>query len=75
MSSIGFTSIEILKFAQIANGLLLPIIAGILIFMVSKTSVLGKYKNSKFQNILGAIVLIVTVFLGARMILRVFDVI
>lgn len=75
LSSIGFTSIEIIKFAQIANGLLLPIIAGILIFMVSKTSVLGKYKNSKFQNILGAIVLIVTVFLGARMILRVFDVI
>ena len=74
-SSIGFTSIEIIKFAQIANGLLLPIIAGILIFMVSKNSVLGKYKNSKFQNILGAIVLIVTVFLGARMILRVFDVV
>lgn len=74
-SSIDFTSIEIIKFAQIANGLLLPIIAGILIFMVSKTSVLGKYKNSNFQNILGAIVLIITVFLGARMILRVFDVV
>jgi len=74
-SSIGFTSIEIIKFAQIANGLLLPIIAGILIFIVSKTSVLGKFKNSKSQNILGVLVLIVTVFLGARMILRVFDVV
>ncbi|MGJ8667131.1 MAG: Nramp family divalent metal transporter [Patiriisocius sp.] len=74
-SSIGFSSIEIIKFAQIANGLLLPIIAGFLLWVVNKKNVLGNYVNSKLQNILGFIILITTILLGARTIFKVFNVI
>jgi len=74
-SSIGFKSIEIIKFAQVANGLLLPIIAGILIWIMNKSNILGRYKNSKLQNILGALILIVTIFLSAKTMLSVFNVI
>ena len=74
-SSIGFKSIEIIKFAQVANGLLLPIIAGFLLWVMNKSSILGNYKNSKLQNILGILILIVTIFLGAKGILSVFKVI
>ena len=74
-SSIGFKSIEIIKFAQVANGLLLPIIAGFLLWVMNKSSILGSYKNSKLQNILGILILIVTIFLGAKGILSVFKVI
>ncbi|GEQ86178.1 manganese transporter [Patiriisocius marinistellae] len=70
-SSIGFSAIEIIRFAQIANGLLLPIIAGFLLWVVNKKNVLGNYVNSKFQNILGSIILITTIILGARTILKV----
>ncbi|MGK0296350.1 MAG: manganese transport protein, partial [Ulvibacter sp.] len=35
-SSIGFKPIEIIKFAQVANGLLLPIIAGFLLWIANK---------------------------------------
>lgn len=52
-SSSGIKSIEIIKFAQVANGILLPVIAGFLIWIVNKRSVLGEYKNSLKQNILG----------------------
>ena len=71
-SSVGFKSIEIIQFAQVANGLLLPIIAGFLIWAVNRSSILGAYKNSKLQNILGIIILIITIFLGAKGILSVF---
>ena len=71
-SSIGFKPIEIIKFAQVANGLLLPIVAGFLLWIMNKSSILGTYKNSKLQNILGLIILIVTIFLGAKGILSVF---
>ena len=74
-SSIGFKSIEIIKFAQVANGLLLPVIAGILIWIMNKSNILGKYKNSRFQNILGYIILGITIFLGVKTILTVFNVI
>ncbi|WP_132704130.1 Nramp family divalent metal transporter [Winogradskyella wandonensis] len=74
-SSLGFKSIEIIKFAQVANGLLLPIIAGTLIWIMNKSSILGDYKNSKLQNVFGLLILAVTIFLGGKTILSVFNVI
>lgn len=74
-SSIGFKSIEIIKFAQVANGLLLPVIAGFLLWVMNKSSVLGTYKNSKLQNFLGLIILVITIFLGIKGILSVFNLI
>ncbi len=72
-SSLGIKPIEIIKFAQIANGMLLPVIAGILLWIMNKKSVLGKYVNSKTQNIFGIIILIATIFLGLKGILKVFN--
>lgn len=74
-SSIGFKSIEIIKFAQVANGLLLPVIAGFLLWVMNKRIVLGNYTNSKLQNIFGIIILIITIFLGVKGILSVFNLI
>ena len=74
-STIGFKSIEIIKFAQVANGLLLPIIAGFLLWVMNRASVLGSYKNSKLQNVMGIIILVTTVFLGVKGILSVFKLI
>ena len=73
-SSSGLKSIEIIKFAQIANGILLPVIAGLLIWIVNKKSVLGKYKNSKWQNLMGITILIITFFLGLKSIFKVFEI-
>lgn len=72
-SSIGFKSIEIIKFAQVANGLLLPLIAGFLLWVMNKSSILGKYKNSVIQNIFGFIILGIALFLGVKSILKVFE--
>lgn len=72
-SSIGFTAIEIIQFAQVANGMLLPVIAGFLLWIMNKSSVLGAYKNSKLQNFFGLIILVITIFLGIKGILSVFN--
>ncbi len=72
-SSLGFKPIEIIKFAQVANGILLPVVAGILLWVVNKKVVLGNYVNSKFQNILGFVILILTIFLGTRGLDKVFQ--
>ncbi|WP_299130931.1 Nramp family divalent metal transporter [uncultured Winogradskyella sp.] len=74
-ASIGFKSIEIIKFAQVANGLLLPIVAGFLLWIVNKHAVLGVYKNTKLQNSFGVLILLVTIFLGVKGILTVFKII
>jgi len=72
-SSIGFKSIEIIKFAQVANGLLLPLIAGLLIWIMNKSSILGVYKNSFLKNIISLAILAITVFLGLKSFLSVFN--
>jgi len=72
-SSTGFKPIEVIKFAQVANGILLPIIAGFLLWVMNRSSVLGKYRNTKFQNILGLIIVIITLVLGIKSIAKVFN--
>ncbi len=73
-SSTGFKPIEVIKFAQVANGILLPIIAGFLLWVMNRSSVLGKYRNTKFQNILGLIIVIITLVLGIKSIAKVFNI-
>jgi len=69
--SFDIKPIEIIKFAQIANGILLPIIAIFLLWIVNKHSVMGKYRNSKFQNSVGILIILLSIVLGAKSILKV----
>ena len=73
--SFGIRPIVIIQFAQVANGLLLPIIAIILIWIVNKSSVLGGFKNSIWQNVPAIIIIILVIVLGAKSIFSVFGLI
>ncbi|WP_035334226.1 Nramp family divalent metal transporter [Dokdonia sp. PRO95] len=71
-SSIGYSPVEIIQFAQVANGVLLPIIAGYLIWIVNKSEVLGKYVNTSLENGISIVIWLIVFVLGARTILKVF---
>ncbi len=66
----GARPVEIILLAQFANGLLLPIVAGFLLFAANRRALLGKYVNGALANIAGGIVLLITGGLGLRAILR-----
>jgi len=72
-ASLGVKPISIITFAQVANGLLLPIIVLILLWMMNKSLLLGHYKNKMWQNILGVIILGITLFLSGKTMLSVFN--
>lgn len=65
IASLGLKPIEVILFAQVANGLLLPVMALFLVWVCNHRD-LGDYRNSLRQNILGAIVCAVAIGLGAR---------
>ncbi|AXT53616.1 divalent metal cation transporter [Aquimarina sp. BL5] len=65
-SSLGIKSIVIIRFAQVANGLLLPIIAIFLLWVMNQKNILGNFTNSIKQNILGFLIVFITCFLGFR---------
>jgi manganese transport protein len=73
ISSLGFRPIEIIKFAQVANGILLPVVAGFLLWVMNKKELLGSYKNSIIQNILGILIVLTTLILSIRSLDRVFE--
>lgn len=70
-SSLGIKPVEIIQFAQIANGLVLPIIAIFLFWIVNQRSVLGRHRNNTLQNVIGFVVIALSVFLGVKSILNV----
>lgn len=73
ISSSGFKPIEIIKFAQIANGILLPIITGFLLWVMNRSELLGKYKNSNLTNSLGVLIFVISMLLAIAAINKVFD--
>ena len=65
-SSLGYKPIEIIQFAQVANGILLPVVAGYLLWMVNKKQLLGAYCNTRVQNVIGICIWTVALLLGLR---------
>lgn len=72
-SSSGIKSIEIIKFAQVANGILLPVIVGFLIWIMNKPTVLGVHKNNIKQNVFGFIILLLSLLLSIATLNKVFQ--
>ncbi|MGI9544868.1 MAG: Nramp family divalent metal transporter [Cyclobacteriaceae bacterium] len=68
-SSVGFKPIKVILFAQVANGLLLPIIALFLLWIMNDKTIMGRYANSILVNILAMLVVGLTIVLGAKSIL------
>lgn len=71
LSLTGIRPVTIILSAQFANGILLPVIAGFLLYAMNQTSILGRYKNGTIANLMGAVVLIIAAGLGARSVLSV----
>lgn len=74
LSLSGYKPITIIWFAQIANGLLLPLLAVFLLVAMNRSDLLGAYKNTWVHNLLGALVIAVTLFLGTRSLYLAFSV-
>ena len=72
-SATGLKLITIIQFAQITNGVLLPIMVGLLLWMMNKSSLLGNFKNNNSQNAIGFIIILVSLFLSLRTLFLIFQ--
>lgn len=70
-ASLGYKPIAIIWFAQVANGILLPIIT-IFLLWIMNTQLLGDYKNNTRQNMLGFLVVCVSILLSGRSLMSAF---
>jgi NRAMP (natural resistance-associated macrophage protein)-like metal ion transporter len=73
-SMLGFKPVEAILFAQVANGILLPVIAVYLLVVMNSRKIMGDNVNTLLSNILGGIVVLTAMGLGIRSILHVIGV-
>ncbi|MEO9869036.1 Nramp family divalent metal transporter [Ekhidna sp.] len=71
-SMIGYKPIEVIQVAQIANGILLPVIVFFLIYLCNKKSLLKNYVNKSWQNGLAILVILVSLIVSFRSLNSVF---
>jgi Mn2+/Fe2+ NRAMP family transporter len=65
-SAISYDPVKLIEFAQVANGITLPVIAIFLLYIMNKPLLLGSSRNSLRQNVLGVVVILVTLLVGFR---------
>lgn len=68
----GFRPVPLILFAQVLNGLILPIVAVVLLIAMNDRSRLGNHVNRWYGNVAGVLVVLLCAGLGLRTIFRVF---
>ena len=66
LAAVGIKPIALIHMAQVANGMLLFVMAGLVLWMINQQSVMNQHVNTKWQNILGAVVLILSIIVGVK---------
>lgn len=72
-SATSFDPVRLIEFAQVANGITLPVIAVFLLYIMNKPMLMGTNRNTTRQNVLGIVVIIVTLLVGFRSLNSVFN--
>ncbi|ERF47795.1 Nramp family divalent metal transporter [Staphylococcus arlettae] len=63
-SALGFEPLQVLLIAQALNGIILPLVAILILIIINKKKLMGKYANTWQLNIISFIVVLVVTFLG-----------
>jgi len=71
LASLGIRPVSVIWFAQVANGILLPLMC-LCLLLAMNHRLLGAYKNSRWQNLLGLMVLLVSLILSGRSLAQAF---
>lgn len=72
-AAFGTSPTQIIVFASAFSGLFLPIVAILIMIAANNKQLLGKYKNTLTQNILGGVATLITLALGINSLLRFFE--
>jgi manganese transport protein len=73
VSVVGYKPVDIIRFAQALNAVLLPVVAGFLIWMMNQNTFPIKFRNNIWNNIIGILVLAITLMISIRSFEKIFN--
>ncbi|SNR86122.1 Nramp family divalent metal transporter [Desulfurobacterium atlanticum] len=68
MQFFSISTVDALYYSQVLDGILIPIIVGILLLLCNKKELLGKYTNGIWSNVFGFITFFITAILSVIMV-------
>lgn len=72
-SSFGIKPVQLINVAQIANGILLPLLSAYIIWLANKSEIMKNHQNKLPLNLLALFVWLITLFLGVISIAKVLN--
>ena len=70
-SSFGIKPIQLILFAQLTNGVLLPLLSGYILWLVNKKSVMVVHTNRLWMNVVAFAIWLITLLLGGMSVWKV----
>ncbi len=65
-SMIGFKPIQVIQVAQVANGVLLPVVVFFLVYLCNTKALLDRFVNTWLQNVLAIVVILISLVVSFR---------
>lgn len=72
-ASLGIKPVQLINLAQLANGMLLPLLSAYILWLANKSDLMQGYKNTAIINVLGFLVWLITLGLGCMSVAKVFN--
>ena len=72
IAALGTNPLGLIMTAQAVNGIVLPVVVGVTLYLTSRSRIMGKYKNGVITNILGLAIFAISLVLGLSSFISVF---
>ena len=72
IAALGSNPLALIMTAQAVNGIVLPVVVGVTVYLTSRRKIMGKYKNNALQVTLGAAIFAISLVLGLSSFISVF---
>lgn len=72
IAALGTNPLGLIMTAQAVNGIVLPVVVGVTLYLTSRSKIMGKYKNSMIINVLGMAIFVISLVLGLSSFISVF---
>lgn len=72
IAALGTNPLGLIMTAQAVNGIVLPVVVGVTLYLTSRSRIMGKYKNGPVTSILGLAIFAISLILGLSSFISVF---
>lgn len=72
IAATGSNPIALIMTAQAVNGIVLPVVVGVTVYLTCSSKLMGKFKNNTIQTVLGTLIFFISLYLGLSSVFSLF---